>query len=182
LVKELKMGKKLSKSIKVGILLVVTLFLVTLTALWIPFSRYMGFPPLNVKMVWIDKIQKMDDDYVTEILVASFDGFEKFLWWVYPQNVEFWNRTDNPEQIASLMAAIRAVRITEPDTFLGTQGLLGFKCKNGKIYIIELYTDYQKKRAYGIGYEDRTGDLYKELVKAGLIHDTRRLLESNSAP
>jgi hypothetical protein len=163
------MGKKLSKSIKVGILSVVVLFLIILAALWIPFSRYMGFPPLNVKMVRIDKIQKMDDDYVREILTASSDGYEKFLWWVYPQNVEFGNRTDNPEQIASIMAAVKSVRITDPDTFLGIPSFLGFKCKNGKIYIIDLYTNREKKRVYGVGYEDRTGDLYKELVKAGLI-------------
>jgi len=171
------MKKKLSKSIKVSVLLVVALFLIILTALWMPSSRYICFPPLNVRSSDIREIQKMNDDYIIEILIGSYDGCVKFLWWGYLQNLEFWNRTDNPEQIASIMAAIRAVRITEPDTFLGIPGLLGFKCKNGKIYIIDLYTDYQKKRAYGVGYEDRTGDLYKELVKAGLIHDTGRLPE-----
>lgn len=162
------MGKKLSKSIKVGVLSVVVLFLIILIALWIPFSRYMGFPSLNVTLSEIKEIQKMDSDYVTEILIAGFDGYEKFLWWVYPQNVEFGNRTDNPEQIASIMAAIKAVRITDPDTFLGTDSLLCFKCKNGKIYTIDLY-NYEEKTTFGIGYEDPTGRLYKELANACLI-------------
>ena len=160
------MGKKLSKSIKVGVLLVVALFLIILTALWIPFSKYMGFPPPNVKMVMVDKIQKIDDDYVTEILIGDYDGYEMLS---DPPNVEFGNRTDNPEQIASIMAAVKLVRITEPYDFYGIPSFLGFKCKNGKIYTIELYSDRETKEVYGVGYEDPTGRLYKELANACLI-------------
>ncbi|MCK4784893.1 MAG: hypothetical protein KAV87_14160, partial [Desulfobacteraceae bacterium] len=91
------MGKKLSKSIKVGVPLVAVLFLIIWAALWIPFYVCMGFPPLNLKISNIGEIQKMENDFVKEIRTAWYMGYEKFLWWGYPQDIEFWNPVDNPE-------------------------------------------------------------------------------------
>jgi len=162
------MGKKLSRSIKVGVALFVAAFFVIVIVAWVSFSRYMGFPPLNVKLSEIQEIQKMDDGYVREILVANFDGYEKFLGWVYPQKVDFWSRTDDANKIALVMASIKSVRITEPDTFLGTDLLLCFKGKDGNIYTIDLY-NYEGKTTFGVGYEDKTGRLYEALADAGLV-------------
>ncbi len=159
------MKKKLYRSI-VKVYIVLSALLLIISASCISLSKVMGFPPPNVKMVMIDKIQKMDDDYVTEILIGDYDGYEML---TDPPNVEFWDSTDNPERIASIMAAVKLVRITEPYDFYGIPSFLGFKCKNGKIYTIELYRDRETKEVYGLGYEDPTGKLYEELANACLI-------------
>ena len=125
------MGKKLSRSIKVGVALFVAAFFVIVIVAWVSFSRYMGFPPLNVKLSEIQEIQKMDDGYVREILVANFDGYEKFLGWVYPQKVDFWSRTDDANKIALVMASINQFVLQSRTLFLELTYCYVSKAKTG---------------------------------------------------